>query len=231
MEFRPHRAGQEEGESEIGIGKWSWIWMHAGACPGCHLGRRHNDTSLPTAVAVVGMKGGQAADLGPNQTRRHIVPALKAGGRSGTNKAVFSKRMTASYERRRTPADPPAYAGRNTCGLAWGARATTSSAMTAEAAGLKQSEQPSSCAQALPACSQEEATSSQAQRSVASAPAVAQRNTARKANHLERTALTLGKVTPHQGKSSGAEPRASHSMVVASHTWIYPELSRQIVGC
>jgi hypothetical protein len=101
MEFRPHRAGQEEGESEIGIGKWSWIWMNAGACPGCPLGRRHNDTSLPTAVAVVGMKGGQAADLGPNQTRRHIVPALKAGGRR-TSEADNRKVSAAHEEMRRT---------------------------------------------------------------------------------------------------------------------------------
>lgn len=63
--------------------------------------RQHHDTSLPTAVAVVGMKGGQAADLGPNQTRRHIVPALKAGGRR-TSEADNRKVSAAHEEMRRT---------------------------------------------------------------------------------------------------------------------------------
>ena len=43
--------------------------------------RQHHDTSCPTAVADAGVKGGQAANRGPDQTRRHIVPALKAGER------------------------------------------------------------------------------------------------------------------------------------------------------
>jgi hypothetical protein len=43
--------------------------MHAGGDPGCPLGRRGNGTSLPTAVADAGMKGGDAA------TKEGIRPA------------------------------------------------------------------------------------------------------------------------------------------------------------
>lgn len=162
MEFRPHRVGQEEGESEIGIGKWSWIWMHAGACPGCPLGRRHNDTSLPTAVAVAGMKGGQAADLGPNQTRRHIVPALKAGGRHANEREMKMGRAVSTaqrspYAKTGTSKGAPAKT------LADGSKATIASASAAGSEGTRQSEQSSGWAQAWPACSQSAETSSQAQ--------------------------------------------------------------------
>ena len=61
--------------------------------------RRHHDTSRPTAVAGAGVKGGQTADRVPNQTRRHIVPALKAGGRQADEREMKMGRAVSTAHR------------------------------------------------------------------------------------------------------------------------------------
>ena len=163
--------------------------MHAGGDPGCPLGRRLNDTSHPTAVAGAGMKGGQTADRVPNQTRRHIVPALKAGGRQADEREMKMGRAVSTAQR--SPyAKTGTSKGAPTKTLAGGSKATIASASAAGSEGTRQSEQSSGWAQAWPACSQSAETSSQWQCSTASTPTVAHKSKARQAKSLERAAAT-----------------------------------------
>ena len=73
--------------------------MHTGESPGCPLGRRLNDMSHPTTVADAGMKGGLAADRGPDQTRMHIVPALNVGGRNVNEREMKMGRFVSIAQR------------------------------------------------------------------------------------------------------------------------------------
>ena len=200
--------------------------MHAGGDPGCPLGRRGNGTSLPTAVADAGMKGGDAADQGGDQTRRHIVPALKAGGRH-VNTPTIQTGRTASA----THLSPQAKSGRSkgtsTRTLSGASKAGGASASAASPAGTRQSEQSSGRAQAWPACSQSAERSSQAQCSTARTPTVANISRARQAKSLERAATTQFRFRAVWPKSSEARPlrgapRGQFSGVGHS-SWSYPD--------
>jgi len=120
------------------------------------------------------------------QIRRLIVPALKAGGRY-TVRVELKMGRTVSRACLSTYAKGEASKGAPKEAFAKGSK-PTGSAGSAE--GTRQSEQSSGWAQASPACSQADETSSQAQYSTASTPTVAHMRRARQAKNLERLRAT-----------------------------------------
>ena len=171
------------------------------------------------------MKGGQAADLGPNQTRRHIVPALKAGGRHANEREMKMGRAVSTAQR--SPyAKTGTSKGAPTKTLAGGSKATVVSTSAAGSEGTRQSEQSSGWAQAWPACSQSAVTSSQWQCSTASTPTVAHKRKARQAKSLERAAGTPLIFRTTCAKSSEAQSfgcAIAKSVRVGHSSWSYPD--------
>ena len=163
--------------------------MHKGEDPGCPLGRRKRHTAHPASVADARIPGGESRQSLGFQIRRHIVPALKAGGRH-VNGTEIKLGRTLSTAQRSPYAKTGTRKASATKTLAGGSKATGASTSAAGSEGTKQSEQSSGCAQTSPACSQSAVTSSQWQCSTATTPTVANRKKARQAKNLERTATT-----------------------------------------
>jgi hypothetical protein len=146
-------------------------------------------TALPAPVADARAPGGECRQSSDPQIRRHIVPALRAGGRHAEQLERKMGRMVA-----RAGLSTQAKSGTSKGALsqifAEGSKATGSSARAVVEGGTKQSEQSSGWAQTSPACSQADETSSQAQCSAASTPTVAHRRKARQVKSLERAKAT-----------------------------------------
>jgi len=166
--------------------------MHTGVSPGCPLGRRIRHTARLASVADARPPGGERRQSSGHQIRRHIVPALKAGGRHADGIELKMGR-TVARAGLSTQAKSGASKGAPKETLVTGSKPNGSSASATGEEGTRQSEQSSGWAQASPACSQADETSSQSQCSTANTPTVAHRRKARQAKSLERAAATASR--------------------------------------